>query len=116
MKNTKTTVPAIVAALIAAALVVGGTSAAITTGHSAYAWKQDSCKCKDDSYSKKNKGQDSYSKKNKGQGYGNGNGNTVTNQIISQNGKQSGHNNDFEQTATNLICTHPDSTCLSEGS
>jgi hypothetical protein len=115
MKNT-TTVPAIVAALIAATLVVGGTSAAMTPGHSAFAWKQDSYKNKkgDDSYKNK-KGQDSYSKKTR-QGYGNGNGNTVTNQIISQNGKQSGHDNSFEQTATNLICTHPDSTCLSEGS
>jgi len=41
MNSTKTTL-AIVAVLTAATLVVGGTSAAMTTGHSAFAWKQDS--------------------------------------------------------------------------
>ena len=50
MNNTKT-VSAIVAVLIAAALVVGGTSAAMTTGHSAFAWKQDSYKKKGDNKS-----------------------------------------------------------------
>jgi uncharacterized protein YxeA len=61
MNNTKT-VSAIVAVLMAAALVVGGTSAAMTTGHSAFAWKQDSYKKRgEDSYKKR--GEDSYKKR-----------------------------------------------------
>ena len=55
-------------------------------------------------------------KKDKGNDYGkynaNGNGNTVTIQANKQKGKQSGHDNDFEQEATNLICTHPSEPCL----
>jgi hypothetical protein len=39
-------------------------------------------------------------------------GNTVTDQANKQKGIQSGWDNDFEQEATNLICTHPDATCL----
>jgi hypothetical protein len=42
-----------------------------------------------------------------------GDGNTVTIQKNKQKGSQSGFDNDFEQEATNLICTHPDATCLS---
>ena len=60
MNNTKT-VSAIVAVLIRIALVVGGTSAAMTTGHSAFAWKQDSYKKKGDNSYKKD-GQDGYKK------------------------------------------------------
>jgi hypothetical protein len=60
MNNTKT-VSAIVAVLMAAALVVGGTSAAMTTGHSAFAWKQDSYKKKGDNSYKKDR-QDGYKK------------------------------------------------------
>ena len=67
MNNTKT-VSAIVAVLIAAALVVGGTSGAMTTGHSAFAWKQDLQETKTRSYKKdgqdgyKKQGQDTYKK------------------------------------------------------
>jgi hypothetical protein len=51
MNNTR--IIAIVAVLTAATLVVCGTSAAMTTGHSAFAWKQDSYKKRgDDSYKK----------------------------------------------------------------
>jgi uncharacterized protein YxeA len=60
MNNTR--ILAIVAVLTAATLVVGGTSAAMTTGHSAFAWKQDSYKKRgDDSYKKR--GDDSYKKR-----------------------------------------------------
>src|SRR3954467_10214473 len=63
MNSTKRTL-AIVAVLTAATLVVGGTSAVMTTGHSAFAWKQDSYKNKrgDDSYKNK-RGDDSYKNK-----------------------------------------------------
>jgi hypothetical protein len=73
---------AIVAVLTAATLVVGVTFAATT--HPAFADK------------KKDNGNE---------------GNTVTIQANKQKGTQSGWDNDFEQTGTNLICTHPDSTC-----
>ena len=74
---------AIVAVLTAATLVVGVTFAATT--HPAFADK------------KKDNGND---------------GNTVTIQANKQKGSQSGYDNDFEQEATNVICTHPDATCL----
>ncbi|MGC2426464.1 MAG: hypothetical protein WA421_05470 [Nitrososphaeraceae archaeon] len=126
MNNTKT-VSAIVAVLIAAALVVGGTSAAMTTGHSAFAWKQDSYKKKgDNSYKKDGQdgykkqrqdsykkdtymkgGENSYKKGKQANGNGYGNGNTDTIQTTTQNGKVSGFHNTLEQEASNVICTHP---------
>jgi len=92
MNNTKTL--AIVALLTAATLVIGVTFAATT--QSAFAAAQD-------------KKQDP-----KGKDRGN-NGNTVTEQENEQKGTQSGHDNDFEQEGTNVICTHPHEldTCLS---
>ena len=120
MNNTKT-VSAIVAVLMAAALVVGGTSAAMTTGHSAFAWKQDSYKKRgDDSYKKrgddsyKKRGDDSYKKVRQSKGIY-GNGNTETIQATTQNGQVRGSHNTLEQEASNVICTHPSWTCLSEG-
>ena len=87
MNSTRTL--SIVAVLTAATLVIGVTFAATT--HPAFA------------YTKKDPRKD------------NGNdGNTVTIQANKQKGTQSGHDNDFEQTATNLICTHPSTTCLNE--
>ena len=90
MNNTRTL--AIVAVLTAATLVVGVTLAATTTP-SAFAYKKGDMK-KDP---KKDNGND---------------GNTVTIQANKQKGSQSGYDNDFEQEATNVICTHPDATCL----
>jgi hypothetical protein len=92
MSNTRT-LAAIAAVLIAATLVVGVTFAAAP---SAFAWKKG--------------GHDTYKKG--GQDNGNGNGNTITIQKNKQYGKQSGHDNTFEQEATNLICTHPNEPCL----
>ena len=78
--------------------MIGITFAATPTTHSAFAYKK--------------RGGD---RKDKGNDYGtynaNGNGNTVTVQVNKQNGKQSGHDNTFEQQAQNVICTHPSTTC-----
>jgi len=128
MNNTKT-VSAIVAVLMAAALVVGGTSAAMTTGHSAFAWKQDSYKKRgedsykkrgEDSYKKrgedsyKKRGEDSYKKVRQSKGiYGDGNTDTI--QATTQNGQVRGSHNTLEQEASNVICTHPSTPCTSEG-
>jgi len=99
MNNTRTL--AIVAVLTAATLVVGGTSAAMTTGHSAFAWKQDSYKNK--------RGDDSYKKVRQADGnYGNGNTNTA--QVLKQNAKASGKNSIVQQNGENSICTHPSTT------
>ena len=87
MNNTKTL--AIVAVLTAATLVIGVTFAATTQSAFAAAQKGD-------------KKQDP-----KGKDRGN-NGNTVTEQENEQKGTQSGFDNEFEQTGTNLICTHPE--------
>ena len=97
MNSTRTL--AIVAVLTAATLVVGGTSAAMTTGHSAFAWKQDSYKNKrgDDSYKKVRQADGNY-----------GNGNTDTAQVLKQNAKASGKFGIVEQNGQNSICTHPD--------
>jgi hypothetical protein len=94
MNNTKTTLAAIAAFLIAATLVVGGTFAATTT-HPAFAYS-------------KNKGHEG-DKNSK-------NGNTVTIQKCEQKASQSGFDNDQAQECENLICTHPGSnaTCVSE--
>jgi hypothetical protein len=91
MNNTKTL--AIVAILTAATLVVGVTFAAT---HSASAYYQ--------------------KKGDKGRDNGNENGNTVTAQINKQKGSVSGWDNDLEQEASNVICTHPgeNATCTSE--
>jgi hypothetical protein len=117
MNNTR--ILAIVAVLTAATLVVGGTSAAMTTGHSAFAWKQDSYKKRgDDSYKKRGDdsykkdtymkgGENSYKKGRQANGNGFGNGNTDTIQTTTQNGKVSGFHNTLEQEASNVICTHP---------
>ena len=119
MNNTR--ILAIVAVLTAATLVVGGTSAAMTTGHSAFAWKQDSYKKRgDDSYKKDKQdgykkqrqdtymkgGENSYKKGKQANGIY-GNGNTETIQATTQNGKVSGSHNTLEQEASNVICTHP---------
>jgi hypothetical protein len=107
MNSTRTL--AIVAVLTAATLVVGGTSAAMTTGHSAFAWKQDSYKNKrgDDSYKNK-RGDDSYKKVKQADGnYGNGNTNTA--QILKQNAKADKFST-VEQNGQNVICTHPSSS------
>jgi hypothetical protein len=98
MNNTKTL--AMAAILISATLVVGGTSTAMTTGHSAFAWKQDSYKNK--------RGDDSYKKVRQADGnYGNGNTNTA--QILKQNAKASKFTI-VEQNGQNVICTHPSTT------
>jgi len=120
MNSTKTL--AIAAILISATLVVGGTSAAMTTGHSAFAWKQDSYKNKrgDDSYKNK-RGDDSYKNKRGDDSYkkvrqadGNyGNGNTNTAQILKQNAKADKFSI-VEQNGENSICTHPSGTCTSQ--
>jgi hypothetical protein len=93
MNNTRTL--AIVAVLTAATLVVGVTFAAT---HSALAYLPQ----KDDKRDKKDGG--------------NNNGNTVTIQANKQKAYQSGWDNDQEQEAENVICTHPGSnaTCISE--
>jgi hypothetical protein len=44
------------------------------------------------------------------------NGNTLTVQAAKQHGIVSGFDNTAEQEAQNLICIHPSSTCVSEGS
>jgi hypothetical protein len=94
----------------------------MTTGHSAFAWTQDSCKKReDDSYKKdrqdsyKKQRQDSYKKVKQSNGNGYGNGNTDTIQATTQNGKVSGFHNTLEQEAPNVICTHPSTPCTSEG-
>ena len=106
MDNATTrSLEAIVAVLTAATLVVGGTSAAMTTGHSAFAWKQDSYKNK--------RGDDSYKKVKQADGnYGNGNTNTI--QVLKQNAKASGKNSIVEQNGENSICIHPSETCTSQ--
>jgi hypothetical protein len=112
--NNIRTVSAIAAVFIAATLVVGGTSATITTTtHSAFAWKKD--------------GQDKYMKGGEQEGYkkdkqakgndgGSQNGNTVTIQTNKQKASQSGWDNTQEQEGQNTICTHPASSasCVSE--
>jgi hypothetical protein len=102
MNNTKTL--AIVAVLTAATLVVGVTFAATTT-QSALA------------YSKGDPGKDK-KQDPKGKDKVSNNGNTVTKQENEQKGTQSGFDNDFEQTAKNVICTHPEAigTCFDEES
>jgi hypothetical protein len=98
MNNTRTL--AIVAVLTAATLVVGGTSAVMITGHSAFAWKQDSYKNK--------RGDDSYKKVKQANGnYGNGNTNTA--QVLKQNAKADKFSI-VEQNGENSICTHPSSS------
>jgi hypothetical protein len=86
MNNTRTL--AIVAVLMAATLVVGGTLGA-TTSVFAYQKKGES---------------------------GSKNGNTVTIQKCKQDATQSGFDNNQAQECENLICTHPGSnaTCVSE--
>ena len=110
MNNIRTLI-AIAAVFIAATLVVGGTSATITTTHSAFAWKKD--------------GQDKYMKGGEQDGYkkdrqdkkgrqangekdnGSNNGNTNTVQILKQKAKASGKFSIVQQNGQNVICTHP---------
>ena len=92
MNNTKTL--AIVAIFMAATLVVG-TLASTATTQTALA------------YQKKNRGGSQENSKN---------GNTVTIQAEKQKASVSGFDNTLEQEAQNVICTHPSSTCVSEGS
>jgi hypothetical protein len=96
MNNTKTI--AIVAVLTAATLVVGVTFAATATSV-AFAYK---------------KGQDG--RKDKGRDNGNENGNTVTIQAEKQKASVSGFDNNATQEASNVICTHPSTSCVVEGS
>jgi hypothetical protein len=96
MNNTKTL--AIVAVLTAATLVVGVTFAATATSV-AFAYK---------------KGQDG--RKDKGRDNGNENGNTVTIQAEKQKASVSGFDNNATQEASNVICTHPSTSCVVEGS
>jgi hypothetical protein len=91
MNNTKRTLTAIAAILIAATLVVGGTLVSTT----AFAYK------------KKVGGGQENSK----------DGNTVTIQKCKQDGGVSGFDNTAEQECQNVICTHPgeNATCTQEG-
>jgi hypothetical protein len=93
MNNTRTL--AIVALLTAATLVIGVTFAATTTPSAFAAMKGPQDKKQDP------KGKD-----------GSNDGNTVTVQKNSQKGSQSGHDNSFEQSATNVICTHPENQVM----
>src|SRR6188472_1872078 len=92
MNNTKTL--AIVAVLTAATLVIGVTFAATTQSAFAAAQKGAQDKKQDKKQDPKGKDRDN-------------NGNTVTKQENEQKGTQSGYDNDFEQSASNVICTHP---------
>jgi hypothetical protein len=94
MNNTRTL--AIVAILTAATLVVGVTFAATSA---AFAYK---------------KGGDD--RKDKGRDNGSKDGNTVTIQANKQKASVSGFDNDLEQEAQSVICTHPgeNATCTSE--
>jgi hypothetical protein len=127
LNNTRTRTLAIVAVFIAATLVVG-TFAATTMAQSAFAGgkkvkQQDRyMKGEQDSYKKgpppqqdNNKTRDNGNNKDDGSG-GNGNGNTVTVQANKQKGSQSGWDNTQEQEGQNTICTHPSTSCVSEGS
>jgi hypothetical protein len=120
MNNTRTL--AIVAVLTAATLVVGLTVAATMTS-SAFAggsYKKDGqdkyTRGGQDSYKKD--GQDKYNKgardnRNDG-GSDNQNGNTVTILKCKNKGSSSGWDTTTNQECENLICTHPDVTCVSE--
>jgi hypothetical protein len=83
----------IVAILMVATIVVGGSIAA-TTGQSAYAFQKKGDK-----------------------GNGNGNGNTITIQKCKQAATQSGFDNNQGQECENLICTQTgeNATCVQEG-
>jgi hypothetical protein len=111
MNNTRTL--AIVAVLTAATLVVGLTVAAATPSAFAGGHKE-----RQDKYMKG--GQGDYKKARQTNGNdganGNENGNTATVQASKQKASVSGFDNTAEQEAQNLICTHPSSTCVSEGS
>jgi hypothetical protein len=48
-------------------------------------------------------------------GNGNDDGNTVTAQIDAQKASVSGHDNNLNQEAQNVICTHPSAPCTQEG-
>jgi hypothetical protein len=122
--NKTSTISAIAAILMAATLVVGGTSATITTTHSAFAWKKDGqdkyMKGGQEGYKKDNKitypKQDKKDRQDSGNDGGSKNGNTVTIQVNKQKAKQSGHDGQQEQEGQNTICTHPASgaSCVSE--
>jgi hypothetical protein len=126
LNNTRTRTLAIVAVFIAATLVVGVTVAATITP-SAFAGgkkvkQQDRyMKGEQDSYKKgPPPQQDNNKTRDNGNdddgGGGNGNGNTVTAQINKQKASQSGWDNTQEQEGQNTICTHPSTSCVSEGS
>ena len=125
MNNTRTRTLAIVAVLTAATLVVG-TFAATTMAQSAFAGgkkvkQQDRyMKGEQDSYKKGPPPQQDNNKTrdngNDDGGGGNGNGNTVIIQANKQKASQSGWDNTQEQEGQNTICTHPSTSCVSEGS
>jgi hypothetical protein len=104
MNNTRTL--AIVAVLTAATLVVGLTVAATMTS-SVFAGG-----------SYKKDGQDKYMKGTRDNGNDGGsdnqNGNTVTILKCKNKGSASGWDTTTNQECENLICTHPDVTCVSE--
>jgi hypothetical protein len=93
MNNTKSLAAIAAIIFMAATLVVGAGTIAVTSTHSAFA----------------------YAKK-KDNGERNDNGNTVTIQACNQDGSVSGFDNTEEQECQNLICTHPgnNATCSQE--
>jgi hypothetical protein len=95
MNNTKRTLTAIAAILMAATLVVG-TLAATSVQQSAFAYQK---------------------KRGEARDKGSINGNTITTQKCKQAATQSGFDNDQEQECENLICTHPgdNAACIQEG-
>jgi hypothetical protein len=109
MNNTKTL--AIVAVLTAATLVVGLTVAAATPSAFAGGHKE-----RQDKYMKGGQGDYKKARQTNGNDGAKANGNTVTPQSGKQYGIVSGFDNSFNQELQNLICAHPSSTCVSEGS
>jgi hypothetical protein len=110
MNNTKRTL-AIVAILTAATLVVGLTVAAATPSAFAGGNKE-----RQDKNMKGGQGDYKKARQTNGNDGAKANGNTLTVQAAKQHGIVSGFDNALEQEAQNLICTHPSSTCVSEGS
>jgi hypothetical protein len=109
MNNTKTL--AIVAVLTAATLVVGVTVAAATPSAFAGGNKE-----RQDKYMKGGQGDYKKARQTNGNDGAKANGNTLTVQAAKQHGIVSGFDNTAEQEAQNVICTHPSTNCISEGS
>ena len=92
MNNTKTTTLAVIAGCLNSNNISSRRNIRRTSTHSAFA------------YQKKKGSQDSSK-----------NDNAITPQNNKQDGIVSGFDNSFNQELQNVICTHPSSTCLSEG-